>query len=326
MSAKSVIVSSSGGVDANGKHVISPVSVLSYVNGAAPRVDNTVYRSKAVDSVYFLANPLWTRDFTNIALPIQRIFDYVPMAPALIRHWLKSENDISAAICFPRSPYDMESLNPSVQILKRAPVRDGGNLLSDSRTSIQSDLSLLLFRRDIASSAELQSFDPSVWPPASYEAWRRLHTVFAHALEEEFEAMGNSRLPNDSCTLFRRMMHTHFADFGFVFGKLWWGFGLRHMVGKDLYCFMRGMLFDMFMTYTTAKPPPPTLPPFFNASTVGTGQRVCAKCLAFRLGSRQMMRCPCRQVYYCSIECQRADWKVHRVVCGKHRVVVCRKK
>jgi hypothetical protein len=207
----------------------------------------------------------------------------------------------------------MESPTPSVQISKRASVRDS----SASRTSIQSDVSLLLFRRDIASSAELQSFDSNVWPPASYEAWRRLHTDFAHVLEDEFEMMGHSRLPNDGCKLFRRMMHTHFADFGFVFGKVWWGFGLGDMVDKDLYCFMRGMLFDMFLTYNTTKPPPLALPPFFNASTAGSGQRVCAKCLVFRLGPREMMRCPCRQVYYCSIECQRADWKVHRVVCRK---------
>ena len=130
---KSVIVSSSGGVDANGKHIITPVSVLSYVNGVAPRVDNTVYRSKAVDSVHFLVNPLWTRNFLNITLPIQRIFEYVPMAPALIRHWLQSEHDTSAAVCFPRSPFDMESLKPSVQIMKCASVCDGGNVLSDSK-------------------------------------------------------------------------------------------------------------------------------------------------------------------------------------------------
>ena len=109
-------------------------------------------------------------------------------------------------------------------------------------------------------------------------------------------------------------MHTHFNDFGLVFGTMWRGFGLGEMVNETLKDFMRGILMDMFMTYNT-KSAPPQLPPLFNAHTVRSGQRVCAKCMAFRLGSGRMMRCPCHQVYYCSRACQKADWKVHRVVC-----------
>ena len=109
-------------------------------------------------------------------------------------------------------------------------------------------------------------------------------------------------------------MHTHFADFGLVFGMLWWEFGLRAMVGADLHDFMREALTRMFVVYHSGAIP--LLPPLFNPATMGSGQRICAKCLTFRLGTGHMMRCGrCRQVYYCTVACQKADWKAHRITC-----------
>ena len=99
------------------------------------------------------------------------------------------------------------------------------------------------------------------------------------------------------------------------------------MVEMLLRIFMFNVLMEMFARYnnnnnnknkvadevlTTTT----TLPPLFNASTIkGSGQHICAKCLTYKLGSGKMMRCPCREVFYCCRECQKKDWKVHRLVC-----------
>ena len=57
----------------------------------------------------------------------------------------------------------------------------------------------------------------------------------------------------------------------------------------------------------------------FNPRTCDRGQRMCARCLSLMLGAGRMMRCPCAQVYYCDVDCQKADWGVHRMVCRNAR-------
>jgi hypothetical protein len=71
------------------------------------------------------------------------------------------------------------------------------------------------------------------------------------------------------------------------------------------------------MAYTDKKDEgrPPVLPPLYSPVAQSDGCRICAQCLTFRVGHGRMMRCPCHRVYYCSKECQRTDWKVHRLVC-----------
>lgn len=321
------IVASSSGKDAQGVHIITPASVISYINNSDPPQPNPqVYRTLAADNVSFLINPLWTRSVLDVALPVQTLMDHVSIHPALIRHWISQENQ--GGLFFPRLPFDTESRAPSIQILKhcvgpsspptvacratgvlnRSPPKKVGA----AAPSIQADLGLFIFRRELRSCQDLQPFDSAVWHPASYEIWVHMHTEFALILDEEYIALFPS---GEACAFFRRMMHTHFADCGLLFGTMWWKFGLGEMLSDGLYVFMRGLLTDMFILYHN-KTLPPTLPPLFNAVALGSGQRVCANCLAFRLGTGQMMRCPCHQVYYCSAACQKANWKVHRVMCG----------
>jgi hypothetical protein len=356
------IIASSGGVNADGTHIISPVSVLSYVHNnnkndeEATATDTAaaaavVYRTRAVDDVSFLINPLWTRRVLNVLLPVQKIFDHVLMHPAMLRHWIRSETT-AGGLFFPRLALDTVSLTPSIRISKHDAARDSEVVGQVSRASgvldrappmvhttapsMQVDLDLYIFRRELPpplsrdddedADITLQPFDPTVWHAASYRAWAKMHTEFAPMLAEEWAAAarGGARAV---LVLFRRIMRAHFADFGLLFGDMWWKFGLNAMLKDSLYVVMRGMLMDMFILYNNASNNQSSasaaaaaaalLPPLFDAVTLGaSGQRVCAHCLVFRLGTEQMRRCPCHQVYYCSPACQRANWKVHRLMCA----------
>jgi hypothetical protein len=312
--SKKKIISSSGGVSASGQPVITPVSVITYVEEDGSRV----FKSRAADDVCFLMNPLWTHQILNVSLPVARIFEHVPLDHALIRHWINPHSRKMGGLLFPRLPFDTESLVPSIQILKSAVVGIGLPPPALLKDTIQADLTLSVFRRELQPSVELQPFDSAVWHPIAYGVWHYFHSEFAPMFEEECDAAHTSRLPGGACALFRRMMHTHYADCGLIFGSMWWKFGLGDMVGDDMHDFMRGMLVDMYMAYNVA-PTPPALPPLFNAVTLGSGQRVCAGCMTFRLGTGQMKRCPCQQVYYCSKACQNANWTVHRAVCGRKK-------
>jgi ribosomal protein S27AE len=278
-------------------------------------------------------NALWSHSLADVPLPVSRIFEYVPIAPALVRHWLGSSGTVGGLI-FPVQPLDMESKDLRLQIVKHSPIAASVDPLS----TLRADIHILVFRRDLSSlSTELQPFDPALWDPVSYERWRFMHSEFATVVEEELNLTGNARFPSDGCALFRRMMRAHFQDFGMLFGRMWVGFGLRELVGEPLHDFMQQMLLMMFLSYHAPDSPPPPLPPCYSAATVDPGQRVCAKCLTFMLGHGRMKRCGrCHQVrgwcdvclmqdrradrglqvYYCSKACQTADWEIHRVVCG----------
>lgn len=304
--SKKTIVASSDGINPTGAHVVTPTSMIAYVEEG----DSRVFVSRMADDVCFLMNSLWSRKFSDVSLPIERIFEHVPLNPVLIRHWVKPDSMSVGGLLFPRSPMDRESLVPSIQILKstvgtKAP-----------KHSIQTDLTLSVFRRELLLPDFLQPFDQGVWNNESYAMWKYFHADFAPMFQEECNASGSSRLPTGACTLFRRMMHTHYDDCGLIFGSMWWKFGLGEMVAESIHDFMRRMLIDMFMAYNV-RPIPPALPPLFNAVIQGSDQRVCAGCMTFRLGTGQMRRCPCQQVYYCSVACQLANWKVHRVICGR---------
>ena len=43
----------------------------------------------------------------------------------------------------------------------------------------------------------------------------------------------------------------------------------------------------------------------------------CMNCDIYGQKEKKLKRCgKCRRVYYCSVKCQRADWKEHKKVCG----------
>ena len=301
------LISSSGGRNASGEHVVSAVSVLSYVCEGSDQV----HTARAVDNVSFMSNPVWSKQMLNVSLPTQRIFENVSLAPALIRHWLRPDSLSLGGLVFPRSPLETESLVPIMHILK-----SGIGSQSAPALSIKADLTLSIFWREMKSDSALQPFDPAVWHPTAYGVWRHFYYEFAPMFEEECNATCHAQLPGRVSSLFRGMMHTHYEDFGLIFGTMWFKFGLGEMISTGMHDFMREMLSGMFVRYNLA-PVPPASPPLFNAVIRDSGQRICAGCMSSRLGTGQMMRCPCHQVYYCSKACQLANWKVHRLVCGQ---------
>ena len=48
-------------------------------------------------------------------------------------------------------------------------------------------------------------------------------------------------------------------------------------------------------------------------------ERLCAGCAVWQSDTENKLeRCSgCKRVYYCGRECQRKDWAVHKLVCGK---------
>ena len=60
------------------------------------------------------------------------------------------------------------------------------------------------------------------------------------------------------------------------------------------------------------------LPPEPDAPAVNppNGPR-CSQCNA-QLSAQQYQRCPCQAVQYCSRECQKKHWRVHKTMCARH--------
>lgn len=56
----------------------------------------------------------------------------------------------------------------------------------------------------------------------------------------------------------------------------------------------------------------PSVAHVFNSSSDGSEPKNCANCLR----NNCVQKCSkCQQVYYCSTECQKADWKIHKTQC-----------
>jgi hypothetical protein len=297
MPRRNRIVSSSDGVNAEGRLVITPLSVLTCVNDA----DGREFQTMPADNVRVNVDTVWSKSFKGVMLPIQRIFDHVPISPALIRHWLRSNASELGGLCFPVPGLDMESNVMKVQIRKHAPVRAS----TDPLSVLQVDINVLILRRDtspsidLSPSVDLQPFDDAIWDSEAYESWCCLYVGFAPIVEEEMRLSGGpgSGLPSDGCALFRRMMRAHFNDFGLLFGRVWLDFGLRNFTEDSMHEFMRNTLLHMFLEYHATGPAPPPRPPSCNAVSVDPGQRMCAKCLTCMLGHGQMKRCGrCNQV------------------------------
>ncbi len=112
------------------------------------------------DCVRFTINPLWKHTIPDVTLPIQRIFDYVPIHPSHIKDWLRF-GDGAAGLMFPEM---LESREPKIGIMKS----------SVSPHSIQADITVYIFQRELAPSHALQLFDPTIWHPTAYSAWHML--------------------------------------------------------------------------------------------------------------------------------------------------------
>ena len=219
-------------------------------------------------------------------------------------------------------PALLEDETLGVEIPRPVMIAEGGEgaaTTTQGMRFLKVDLTIFVFRRELEPSADLHPYDScgAQWNPISYLVWTDLYHNFAPTMQEECAAHGGSNLPRDACTLFRRVMRTHYGDCGILFGRVWWDFGLGAMVGNrvNLRSFMRGMLTDMFMAYHALPAPPSSIRTLFNPRTYDPGHRMCAHCLTLTLGHRRMMRCPCGQVYYCDARCQRAHWRVHKLVC-----------
>ena len=197
------------------------------------------------NSVSLSVNALWEHRVFCVTLPVHIIFDLIPIPHQLISEWLDSTNSKIGGLIYPQHYLDVESKVPKVHIKKHY---QNVAFRSGVDTSIQVDICLYIFRREMDQSSELQSFDHTVWNPFSYAEWWYMYTEFAPVVEEESDATFSELLPSGGCTLFRRMMHTHFNDCGLVLGKIWWEFGLGKMVKDSGHEFTRRMLlgFELF--------------------------------------------------------------------------------
>ncbi len=313
-----------------------------------PQSNFRVFRPQSTANVVMSFFPLWTHDVPGVSIPLELLFNHVPLDRRLIQRWVESQDTYLGGLLYPRGPFDMESQDPFVQILKSgivcrrrkvAAIREeisGASLppallddegarpdeiprpqLPQGSSHMKVDLTVFVFRRDLESDTGLNPYTPATWHPISYFFWCDMYNNFAPVMQEECSVLRNPKLPLDACSLFRRVMRTHFLDCGILFNRIWWDLGFGAMVSShvNLRSFMRGMLTDMFMVYHSL-PSPPAIRTLFNPRTHDPGQRMCAHCLSLTMGRGCMMRGPCGQVYYCGVECQRAHWKVHRVVCG----------
>jgi len=342
---------------ASGAPIVTPDPLLAQTLADASGVPCSVFQSRATANVVMSLYPLWSREVVGVSLPVDLIIEHVPLQEVLVRHWIKSDDTVLGGLLFPRKPFEMHLQEPFIQITKQGMrltssrravyrsfvdplilsdfvVDEPGPVLEDAVAvspalptdaspmvqHIKVNLTLFVFRRDLKESDTLQPYTrASGWNLISYLVWCELHATLAPVVQSGFDACRRSETPIDACALLRRVMHTHFDDFGLVFGKIWWDFGLGAMITPvDLRSFMRCMLLDMFVTYYTLPVPPP-IRTLFNPRTCDRGQRMCARCLSLMLGAGRMMRCPCAQVYYCDVDCQKADWGVHRMVCRNAR-------
>ena len=217
------MLSSSGGADAEGRPVITPLSVLRCVDDA----NGIEFQTLAVDTVRITVNALWCAHWTNVALPVSRLFSHVPVAPALIRHWLHQPPPTSdqqkqqlGGLVFPVNHMCTTSKVPRLHIEKSKVVVDaaaGGTCGTTTTTLLppaneeevlRVDLDLQVFRRDLSTTTTttidndekdedlrlLPPFDPALgWRAESYERWRYMYATLPPMIEEEELAIIRAR-------------------------------------------------------------------------------------------------------------------------------------
>ena len=86
-----VIVASSGGIDAKGAHIITPDSVISYVDTDDKELK--ISQTLASGPVSIKINPIWTHELLDVTLPVQRLYEHIPISPALIKRFIENTNE-----------------------------------------------------------------------------------------------------------------------------------------------------------------------------------------------------------------------------------------
>jgi hypothetical protein len=174
---KNLLISSSDGTNSNGTPVVTPDSVLSYVDTNDEELK--VHSSLAVGTIGIKVNSIWSHELLGIALPLRHLYDHVPISPDLIRRWIESTDEKIGGLCFPGKLLDIESKDPRFIIFKNR--AQPSTAKSDS---VLVNIRIHIFRRDIDPSPELQPFDPAVWHPNAREAWEYSHARLAPIFEE----------------------------------------------------------------------------------------------------------------------------------------------
>jgi hypothetical protein len=128
---KTTIVSSSDGRNKEGKHMLTPDSIISY------RIDDSpdIHKTQAVNRICFQMNSIWDHNIPNVTLRKELIFKHIEMDAALIRSWLKGKDDNMGALIFPGSYLNVESREPKVRIERKPD-------LKPSTDSIQADITI----------------------------------------------------------------------------------------------------------------------------------------------------------------------------------------
>ncbi len=95
-------------------------------------------------SLRLYANPVWTHSFSNVALPVQLIFDHIPMSKSLI----KGGYDCKAAkkiggLMFARYAENIESKDSSLMITY------GDEAPNSTVAAIKADVKMIKSRREL---------------------------------------------------------------------------------------------------------------------------------------------------------------------------------
>jgi hypothetical protein len=252
----------------------------------------------------FKTSAIYLQKF-HVSIPIQFIFDNVELNAREIENWLNlnKKGQKTGVLFFPGN-FGHKFAPTSA----RVSIKYTGTSSTDS---ILATLKFHIFAKEIGDSSELHAYDRSAWSKEVFDAWIFTYTIVAPLFEQELCSHGEE-LPDNVCKLFRQIMHTHYDDFVLIFGKVWKKLNLQ----EDIESLMRKMLIEMTSRYMLISETGAALPVVFDMCCKVPGLRICAGCLTYKRGAKQMRRCVCGQVYYCSSKCQKENWDVHSTVCG----------
>jgi hypothetical protein len=279
--SKPTLISSSDGITANGQHIVTRNSVLTF------EIDGKVRETRPSDSVRLSLNTIFSQALENVTIAVKHVVAYVPFSERVIYEWLA--NDSQGGLMFPDARLDSVSTGIRIHIEKNGPLVVGTK--GSVPPTFQGCLTINLFRRE---PSDAPPAGPSSWDADAYNLWSYMHTAFADMVGEEIDLKGDALNISNGADRFRHMMNAHFADCSLLFGAVWRDFGIGALANESMHDFMRHMLITTFLNYHRTSSLP--LPPISGVVTVASDQRVCSKCVTFMLGHGNMMRCPCHQV------------------------------
>ena len=126
---------------------------------SAPHSFGIFQTTGATANVVMSLFPLWTHAVRGAALPEARLFEHVPLHPALVRHWIDSEHTALGGLLLPRDPFDMGAKEPFLQVTK-AGYPGGGT--PNRRTLV------VMPGRGGAEEEEVVVNDDGEWPGAGF--------------------------------------------------------------------------------------------------------------------------------------------------------------